>query len=110
MSDIGGNQGGKARIHALWVLEGLSAVDTQTALQALRDPHPRVREHAAHVAEELAPASKEIAGTLLAMTSDPDPGVQFQLAFTLGQMSGPAVTASPFPSAAVSSASQGPQL
>ena len=82
----------QARIRALWALEGLSAVDAPTALQALRDPHPRVREHAEHVAEELVPASKEIMNALLAMTSDPDPRVQFQLAFTLGQMSGPAVT------------------
>ncbi len=82
----------QARIHALWVLEGLSAVDAPTVLKALRDSHPRVREHAVHVAEELMPGSKEIARALLAMTSDPDSRVQLQLAFTLGQMSGAGVT------------------
>lgn len=78
----------QARIHALWVLESLSALDAPTILKALRDPHPRVREHAVRVAEELAPTSQPIAQALMAMTSDPDARVQFQLAFSLGQMSG----------------------
>jgi putative membrane-bound dehydrogenase-like protein len=81
----------QARIHALWVLEGLSAVDPPTVLKSLHDANPRVREHAVHVAEELAPGSTEVASALLAMTSDPDPRVQLQLAFTLGQMSGTGV-------------------
>jgi putative membrane-bound dehydrogenase-like protein len=81
----------QARIHALWVLQGLSAVDAPTVRNSLRDANPRVREHAVHVAEELAPGSTEVARALLAMTSDPDPRVQLQLAFTLGQMSGTGV-------------------
>jgi putative membrane-bound dehydrogenase-like protein len=78
----------QARLHALWALEGLSAVDAPTVLKGLHDPNPRVREHAVHVAEELIPGSKEVARALLAMTSDPDTRVQFQLAFTFGQMNG----------------------
>ena len=78
----------QARIHALWVLEGLAAVDAPTVLKGLHDANPRVREHAVRVAEEFVPGSKEVARALLAMTSDPDLRVQLQLAFTLGQMSG----------------------
>jgi putative membrane-bound dehydrogenase-like protein len=81
-----------ARILALWTLESLSAIDTTTVINALKDPHPRVREHAVRVAEELIPNSKPVAQALLAMTSDPDTRVQFQLAFTLGQMRGERVT------------------
>ena len=79
-----------ARIHALWVLESLSAIDAPTAVKALRDPHPRVREHAVRVAEELIATSRPVAQALLAMTSDSDARVQFQLAFTLGQINGEA--------------------
>ncbi len=81
-----------ARILALWTLESLSAVDTTTVMNTLRDPNPRVREQAVRVAEELIPSSRMVAQALLAMTSDPDPRVQFQLAFTLGQMSDERVT------------------
>lgn len=77
-----------ARIHALWVLEGLSALDAPTVLKALHDAHPRVREHAVRVAEELIPTSKEVQHALLGMTGDSDERVQFQLAFTLGQIGG----------------------
>jgi putative membrane-bound dehydrogenase-like protein len=77
-----------ARIHALWVLESLSAVDAPTAIKALRDPHPRVREHAVRVAEALIATSRPVAQALLAMTSDSDARVQYQLAFTLGQLNG----------------------
>ena len=77
-----------ARIHALWVLESLSALDAPTVIKALQDPHPRVREHAVRVAEELIATSNQVAQALLAMTSDSDVRVQFQLAFTLGQING----------------------
>jgi len=76
-----------ARILALWTLESLSAIDTTTVINVLKDAHPREREQAVRVAEEF-PNSKPVAQALLAMTSDPDTRVQFQLAFTLGQMSG----------------------
>ncbi len=81
-----------ARILALWTLESLSAIDATTVMQALKDPHPRVREQAVRVAEELLPNSKPVDQVLLAMTSDPDTRVQFQLAFTLGQIRGERAT------------------
>ncbi|MGH9937454.1 MAG: PVC-type heme-binding CxxCH protein [Blastocatellia bacterium] len=74
------------RIHALWTLEGLSALDEQIVLKALKDPHPRVREHAVRIAEELLPESRNTAGALLAMTNDADLRVQHQLSFTLGEL------------------------
>ena len=80
------------RILALWTLEGLSAIDATAVMNALKDTHPRVREQAVRVAEELVPNSKPVQQALLAMTSDPDSRVQFQLTFILGQMSGERVT------------------
>ncbi len=77
-----------ATIHALWTLEGLSASDEQIVLKALKHPHPRVREHAIRIAEELTPKSRNIADALLAMTNDADLRVQHQLSFSLGAISG----------------------
>ncbi|MCI0524188.1 MAG: HEAT repeat domain-containing protein [Acidobacteria bacterium] len=74
------------RIHALWTLDGLSALDEQIVLNALKDQHPRVREHAVRIAETLSPNSRKVADALLATLEDADLRVQFQLAFTLGQM------------------------
>ncbi len=74
------------RIHALWTLEGLSALDEAIVMRTLKDAHPRVREHAVRLAEKFLPGSKPLAGALLAMTNDADLRVQFQLAFTLGQL------------------------
>jgi putative membrane-bound dehydrogenase-like protein len=71
----------QARLHALWTLEGLSALDPSIVLRALKDSHPRVREHAIRLSEDNAQSD-----AVLAMVHDPEPRVQFQLAFTLGQI------------------------
>lgn len=75
-----------ARIHALWTLEGLSALDEQTVMWALKDNDPHVREHALRLSEEFLPKSRRMADAVMAMTGDSDTRVQFQLAFTLGQL------------------------
>jgi putative heme-binding domain-containing protein len=75
-----------ARMHALYARQGLKQLSSQTLLGSLKDPSPRVREHAILLAESLIADSKTIRDRLCAMTSDPDPGVQLQLAFTLGEM------------------------
>ena len=74
------------RIHGLWTLEGLSALEESLVLQALRDPHPRVREHALRLAEGFLPRSKALSDAVLQMPGDADPRVQLQTAFTLGQL------------------------
>jgi putative heme-binding domain-containing protein len=53
---------------------------------ALKDNDPRVREHALRLSEEFLPKSKRMADAVMAMTGDGDTRVQFQLAFTLGQL------------------------
>lgn len=73
------------KIHALWTLEGLSALEESLVLKALKDSHPRVREHAVRLAEIFANSKTAQAG-VLAMANDTDARVQFQTAFTLGQM------------------------
>jgi len=78
----------QARVHALWTLEGLSALEPPLVIAALKDPNASVREHALHLAEKF-PISKPVVDTVLALGSDPEPRVLFQLCFTLGQLKDP---------------------
>ncbi|HKW99916.1 MAG TPA: PVC-type heme-binding CxxCH protein [Bryobacteraceae bacterium] len=78
----------QARLHALWTLEGLSALDPQMVIGALRDPDAHVRENALRMAEEFA-TSPAVVGTALALKNDPAARVEFQLCFTLGQFKDP---------------------
>jgi putative membrane-bound dehydrogenase-like protein len=73
----------QARLHALWILEGLSALEEPLVLQALKDKHPRLREHAIRLSESV-PQTKALTAALLERAEDPDLRVRFQLALTLG--------------------------
>ena len=77
-----------ARLHALWTLEGLSALDAPVVVAALKDPHPGIREHALRLAEELA-TEPAVINAVLALKNDKEPRVLYQLAFTLGQVKDP---------------------
>ena len=78
----------QARLHALWTLEGLAALDPEMVMAALKDPHPGVREHALRLAEEFAEAPA-FASAALALKNDTDPRVLYQLSLTLGQLKDP---------------------
>ena len=73
------------RMHALWALEGLHALEPAQVLLALDDQSPAVREEAVRLAEKNL-SDPKIAGKLLQMTADPDDHTQFQVACTLGQL------------------------
>ncbi|MDQ3013219.1 MAG: HEAT repeat domain-containing protein, partial [Acidobacteriota bacterium] len=72
------------KIHALWTLEGLSALEEEMVLHALAAGGPRVGEHALRLAEGFT-KSKAVRDAVLEMASDDDSRVQFQTALTLGQ-------------------------
>jgi putative membrane-bound dehydrogenase-like protein len=74
----------QARLHALWALEGISRLDVAQVLKALKDPDFHVREHALRLSEPFLEASEALKSAVFAMTRDPEPRVQFQLAMTLG--------------------------
>ncbi len=76
------------RIHALWTMEGLSGLEPAIVMRALKDSDARVREHALRLSEVFLPHSKPVSEAVLGVASDPEPRVQFQLAFTLGKLSG----------------------
>jgi putative membrane-bound dehydrogenase-like protein len=73
------------RLHALWTLELLGALQTDAIALALADQEPRVREQAIRLAETRLKHEPELLKMLRARCDDPDPMVRFQLAFSLGE-------------------------
>jgi len=71
----------RGRLHALYTLEALGALDAAMVTAALGDSEPGVREHALRLAEKFP----ELAQKATAMVSDPAPRVRLQLALSLGQ-------------------------
>lgn len=81
-----------ARLHALWSLEGLDALETSDLLQALADEAPGVREHAVRLAEPRLSKLSELLDRVLALAGDSNLRVRFQTAFTLGEIDDKRVT------------------
>src|SRR5262249_51795487 len=86
----------QARVHALWTLSGLNSLTDEDVLAGLKDESAAVRENAVKLAEQRAagilPAVRTnslLLDALLKLASDPDACVRFQLAFTLGEITGP---------------------
>ncbi|MBL9115782.1 MAG: c-type cytochrome [Verrucomicrobiaceae bacterium] len=76
----------QARVHALWLLRGLTSLDKNDIVVALRDSSPGVREHGVKLAEE-----NRMLDAILPLARDNSPRVRFQVAFSLGEFVGPAV-------------------
>jgi hypothetical protein len=81
-----------ARMHVLYVLAGMRALDAEHVLPRLADPHPRVREHAVRLAEEVHWDAPAVRAALVRMVDDSDLRVRYQLAFTLGAVPGSQAT------------------
>ena len=75
------------RLAALYALRGMEALREATVSTALDDPDARIRMHALRLAEEMLVDSPALRNRLVRMTADADPGVRYQLAFSLGAMS-----------------------
>lgn len=79
------------RLHALYALDGLGALKEANVLSALNDSEAAVREHGVKQAERffvngVAPAS--LWPRLRELARDSDANVRYQLAFTLGELTG----------------------
>jgi mono/diheme cytochrome c family protein/glucose/arabinose dehydrogenase len=73
------------RIHALWTLEGLGALDARLAREFMKDPDPQVRIQGIRASESLykaSPGDKSFDADYRAMTKDPDPSVVIQAMLT----------------------------
>ena len=76
-----------ARLHALWSLSGLDAVDTAILSQLIADPHPGLREHALRVASAIESQQHRRllpATSLVSRAEDPEIRVRLQAALALG--------------------------
>jgi putative membrane-bound dehydrogenase-like protein len=85
------------RVHALWTLHGMKALDVALVGPALKAKEPGVREQGLRLAEEFVPASYALTESILALAYDADPHVRFQFALSVGALpsdqAGPALAA-----------------
>src|SRR4029077_9958740 len=77
---IGKSANSLARVHALWTLEGIHALEIETLRTSLRDADPHVREQSARLAERRA---AEFSAELAALAGDPDARVRLHAAVAL---------------------------
>jgi len=83
----------QARLHALYTLDGLSALAPQIVRRALGDEHFAVRTHALVLSERFPQADAGWFEAVAALAGDPHPRVRLQAALTLGQSRSPAAAA-----------------
>lgn len=81
---------GTARIHALWTLDGLGALEGGDIAEALQDPDAAVRENAVRLAEPRLAGSPDLLAAVLRLAGDPGDRVRFQVALALGESDDPA--------------------
>ncbi len=74
------------RLHALWSLHGLEALNETDLKHALVDANATVREHAVLLAEPQLAASSQLRSAVINLATDATPRVRFQTAFTLGEL------------------------
>ena len=80
------DSGHLARIHALWTLEGLEAIDKDVLSHALTDANPQVRKTAVWISESyIKKDDSQIIDKLAAMKADGDYNVRVQLLLSLNR-------------------------
>lgn len=78
----------KTRLHALYVLEGLNALNASLVGDALSDDHPGVRKHGLILAERFP----ELLNQVLKRTNDSSVHVVLQATLSAGEFKGPKVS------------------
>ncbi|HEV3022295.1 MAG TPA: PVC-type heme-binding CxxCH protein, partial [Pirellulales bacterium] len=74
----------KGRLHALWTLDGLGALDDETLAVALDDGSAAVRKQGLRLVGARWAESEALRKALLALADDPDAAIHFRLALVLG--------------------------
>lgn len=78
-----------ARLHALWTLEGLNALDQNSIVHALKDNDFEIRKAAVRMTEPYLKKSDAIVEALATLKSDPVADVRMQLIFSLAYSESP---------------------
>ena len=81
------SQDSKAKLRALYVLEGLNALSEDVIIKGLQDLEPGVRENAIILAENFP----KLLPSIVKMTNDPSLRVVLQATLSLGEFKGPVV-------------------
>jgi len=77
----------RVKLHALWTLDGLDAIEPDLVQQALADKSPDVRASAIRLSERwIATPDHPLAAAVLKLTDDPSWTVRRQLAATIGEL------------------------
>ncbi len=74
----------RGRLHIMYALEGMGALDERMVSSALADSHPGMREHGLVLAEKYPKFLPEV----IKLTNDPSPQVAYQASLSLGQFQG----------------------
>ena len=81
----------RVKLHALWTLDGLDAIEAQTVQRALADKSPEVRAAAVRLSERwLSQANHPLAAAVLKLADDATWTVRRQVAATIGELPPPA--------------------
>jgi mono/diheme cytochrome c family protein/glucose/arabinose dehydrogenase len=91
LRQLAGTGPARAKLHALWTLEGIDALQPADVIRALDDPSRDVRVSALRLSEPwLAQGNAPVTAAVLMRLDDSDWNVRSQLAATLGEMQQPA--------------------
>ena len=82
-----------ARLHSMYTLVGMEALDTKLLIKLISDASAGIRRHALKLAESKAMGNVELLDALLTLVDDADAKVRMQLAYSLGEWSGGAAAA-----------------
>lgn len=81
-----------ARLHALWTLQGLGALQVEEIRIALKDENPRVRIHAVRLAEPLLAMDASLLDLPLENAQSDEMKLRYQVALSLGEVRQPKLT------------------
>ncbi len=76
----------RTRLHALWTLDGLDAIEVASVRKALTDTNPNVRASAVRLSERWLDKDAELRTAVLASIDDKNWNVRRQVAASLGAM------------------------
>jgi mono/diheme cytochrome c family protein/glucose/arabinose dehydrogenase len=77
----------RTRVHAMWTLDGIDALEPSTVIRALSDASREVRTSAVRLSERwLGEASQPVQAAVLKLIDDKEPSVRRQLAASLGAL------------------------
>jgi mono/diheme cytochrome c family protein len=76
----------RTRVHALWTLDGMDAVDAADVMRSLEDANRDVRTAALRISERWLATDAAVQAGVVKRVEDPDWNVRRQLAATLGEL------------------------